>query len=219
MRLVQTSPPAIEPVTLSDFKLHVREDLSLEDSTIANVYLPAARKLCEQRSHLCFITQSWTIYLDAWAEHGHRGIGFPYSGIGTSAILPTTRYNSDYRTYQIRIPHGPVLSVDSVQYVDTSGNLQTWNSANYVASLGNPARVAPVQNQYFPTHASQNDAVRVNYTAGYGALASNVPANAKAAIFLVAADLMRYRSPEGSPDWRRPDDLLNSLGVGANLVI
>jgi uncharacterized phiE125 gp8 family phage protein len=57
--------PALEPVTLSEAKLHVRVDGSTEDALITALIV-AARQLVEEQSGLALITQTWEIRLDAW---------------------------------------------------------------------------------------------------------------------------------------------------------
>src|SRR4029453_15008853 len=65
MALVLTSGPAIEPVTLAEAKAHLRVDGSAEDTLIGSLII-TSRLYIEAALGLALITQSWSIFLDAW---------------------------------------------------------------------------------------------------------------------------------------------------------
>lgn len=64
MSLTLLSPPAAEPVTLSEFKEHLRVTTSDEDALINGV-LVAAVHAVEARAGLALMTQQWRQSLDA----------------------------------------------------------------------------------------------------------------------------------------------------------
>jgi len=70
----------------------------------------------------------------------------------------------------IRLPRPPVISVDSISYVDTSGETQTVASGVYYADTGPtvPA-VREAYGQSWPATRGYRNDVRVTYTAGYAA--------------------------------------------------
>lgn len=63
MALVLVSPPAVEPVTLAEAKLHLRVDHAEEDALISGQIL-AARVDCESATGLVFVQQTWDLVLD-----------------------------------------------------------------------------------------------------------------------------------------------------------
>jgi len=65
MSLQLLSPPAIEPVTLSDAKLHLKVDVADDDALITRL-LAAARARAEWHTGRAFITQSWIQWIDRW---------------------------------------------------------------------------------------------------------------------------------------------------------
>lgn len=65
LRLV--TPPAMEPVTLEEVKLHLRVDVTEEDSLISAL-ITAARQKAEEYTKRAFITQSWELALDSASE-------------------------------------------------------------------------------------------------------------------------------------------------------
>ena len=64
MTLTLLSPPAGEPVTLTEAKTHLRIDHGEEDALIAGV-LVAATRAAEARAGLAFLSQQWRFALDA----------------------------------------------------------------------------------------------------------------------------------------------------------
>jgi uncharacterized phiE125 gp8 family phage protein len=58
-----TTPPAAEPITLAEAKLHLRVDHDDEDTFITSL-ITAAREYCEGFQNRAFITQTITLTLD-----------------------------------------------------------------------------------------------------------------------------------------------------------
>src|SRR4051794_4197557 len=121
MRLVQITPPSVEPVTLAEAKLHCKVDFTDDDALITSL-IAAARMVCETRLRQALVTQTWVLYLDSFPSAGgyyNRAIrevwpslgGMP-SGIG---FYPGLVPNS---TGVIDIPLPPLQSIVSVQYYD-----------------------------------------------------------------------------------------------------
>lgn len=111
----------------------------------------------------------------------------------------------------LELPAPPLVSITSIQYVDTDGVTQTWAASNYtVATDHEPGRVTRVYNQNWPTTRSIADAVTVTYVAGY-ASALLVPEIAKAAIRI---------GVRGMYDKRADADILESMtAILADLVV
>jgi uncharacterized phiE125 gp8 family phage protein len=69
-----------------------------------------------------------------------------------------------------------VLSVVSVKYIDTAGVEQTLSPLDYLVDMDSePGYVVPAYGKTWPCTRAQINAVRVRYTAGYGATAADVP--------------------------------------------
>lgn len=81
------------------------------------------------------------------------------------------------RTYILRLdrfsdimelPYAPLVSVDTVKYIDTAGDTQTLSSTYYdVDTKLVPGVVRLAYNQSWPTIRSTPDAVTITYNAGY----------------------------------------------------
>jgi len=63
MGLKQTVAPALEPVSLTEAKLHLRIDTTAEDVLISSL-IKAARQYCENYQRRAYITQTWELWLD-----------------------------------------------------------------------------------------------------------------------------------------------------------
>jgi len=178
--------PVQEAIALADLWImtHLREVSDSggpNDQYIEQVLIPAARVDCENRTERTLVSTPWLLKLDA----------FP------SAI-------------ELRQP--PIIAVQSVQYLDESGTLQTLDPADYVLDeASEPGFLVPAPDKAWPaTQAGAVNAVRVAYTAGYGATRTTVPPPLK--FWLAAAISSMYATREidaASP--RLPHDFCDGL--------
>jgi uncharacterized phiE125 gp8 family phage protein len=162
--------PAGEPVTVAQLKAHLRVDHADEDAALAG-YLAAAREAVERMTGraLAARTMVWRI----------------------SNFPPGERD-------ELALPGGRTISVTSVVYDDVDGVSRTWASEGYeVDLLAEPARLRLAYDGEWPDVRDWALPVAITYLAGYAAagddLGANVPAQAKAAILLMAAELYARR--------------------------
>lgn len=164
--------PSIEPVTLSEAKAHLRvdSDITAED-TLITALIKAARETAEGRTWRAFLEQTLLLTLDDWPEGD-----------------------------VIELPRPPLIEVDSVQYYDVDGVLQTMAEADYqVDATSEPGRVMPAYDGSWPSLREVPNAVQIQYTAGYGDEAGDVPQKLKQAILLILGAWYAQREePEGS---------------------
>ena len=157
--------PAAEPISLAEAKAHLRVDIS-DDDTLITALIVAARQYAETECQRVFVTQTWKLVLDAFPGPALQGIPF-----GQPWTLPG---------FAIVVDRPPVQTIDSIQYLDMSGTLQTMPVSDYTAELTNaPARITPKFGKIWPITMPQIGAVTVNFTAGYGNAAA-VPEGIKA---------------------------------------
>lgn len=167
MRLVRTSAPAVEPVSLDEAKAHLRIDGTDEDALIASLISAAAARLDGRDGVLgrCLITQSWRLTLDGFAP-------------------------------EIELPLPPVQSVDSIVYDAPDGSEQTLASESYRAlGLGDAAsaRLRPTPGLGWPPVATASATVRITLTAGYGPQPADVPEPIRTAIKMHVGHLFEHR--------------------------
>jgi hypothetical protein len=202
MRIAVVTPPAEEPITLAEAKLHLRRDTAFtaDDSLITSL-ISAARRMCEAHVGQAFVTQTLAMHLDgfptaggyynreirqAWASAGGIPGGFGFQ----PGMVPNS-------TGVIDLLYPPLQSVSSVRYYDFSGTLQTVDPSAYVVSPGTPGRIQAAYSRVWPVSRPTVDAVVITFVAGYGA-ASAVPDNVKAAMKLIVGHLYENREWVGS---------------------
>jgi uncharacterized phiE125 gp8 family phage protein len=163
--------PAIEPITLEQAKLHLRESGTDQDAQIF-MLIKTAREWCEHYTGRAFITQTWDFYLEEFPCY--------------------TVKNPDQ---EIRLPKAPLQSITSLKYYDTDGTLQTWDAANYsVDTVSEPARITPAYGISYPSTRDIPNAVVIRAVCGYG-LSSAVPESIKSAMKIRLNGLFENREP------------------------
>ncbi|HYD58965.1 MAG TPA: phage head-tail connector protein [Noviherbaspirillum sp.] len=163
--LVQTTPPAEEPISLAEARLQLKltaDDPTTEDPLI-ETYISAARQYAEAYTGRSFITQGWRLVLD----------GFPRC---------------------VELEKGVVQTISAITYRDMAGQWQTLDSSVYATELsGCPGLVSEAFGQAWPQTLPQIGSVRIDYTAGYGDVASDVPAGIRNWILLRVETMFEHR--------------------------
>jgi uncharacterized phiE125 gp8 family phage protein len=172
MALIPTSPPAIEPVSLAEAKLHLRIDHADEDALVQSL-IQAARAHLELVLSRAFITQGWRYLRDAWPE-----------------------------ARELRLPLSPVQSVASVIVHAADGSTATLDPASLVLDgADSQSRLVLAASAARPMPGRAANGLEINFTAGHGAAAADVPAALRHAILLLVAHWYESRMPVevGSP--------------------
>ncbi len=158
MGLKIITPPAVEPVTLQEAKLHLRVDGEDEDTLIQGL-IQAAREHVETiltHTALCTQTLEWVTdaFPDCWEA--------------------------------IELPRPPLQSVTSIKYTDSANVVHTMSASDYCVNIdGFPGTITPAYGLSWPGDAlAPSGAVRVRYVAGWG-LPAAVPQSLKQAILLL----------------------------------
>lgn len=85
----------------------------------------------------------------------------------------------------IRLEAPPVVSVQTLRYVDADGADQVLDPADYrVDTESEPSYIVPARGKSWPATYEEINTVRVEYTAGYGVTPTDVPAGIK--LFILA---------------------------------
>lgn len=124
----------------------------------------------------------------------------------------------------IQIPRPPLQDIESIQYIDADGALQTMDPADYkVTRLGvtsnERGRVALAYGQVWPTTRREPDAVVITFRAGYPDLGSpelpEVPEDLIHGMLLMIGELYKVRS-ESIHAFNQNDAVIrSSLGLNA----
>lgn len=148
-----------------------------------------AREKVELRTGRALISQQFQLTASKWHHLWHADETYRHRYgliIGILSLWPSWTYNGEHGV--IFFERAPVLSVDSVQYYDTTNTLQTWPTGDYyqfgiftpVSGGLNPdpmqAGIALNATQGpWPSLFERPDAVQIKFTAGYGTTPDCVP--------------------------------------------
>lgn len=187
MQLTEVTPPALEPITLTEAKAHARIDSTAEDTLITSQII-AARRLCEQYCDRAFINQTWRVTYDIDEE-------------------PTAKSF-------INLPYGKVQSITSIKSYD-SENVATTLDTDYYRLSGN--RIVLNDNYDWPTLDRTYDAFEITYVVGFGALASDIPQDIKQAILMTVSHFFENREAFIDPMGAGTQQVMLPFGVNALL--
>lgn len=175
--------PAAEPVTRDEAKAWSRIDTAFDDSLI-DALIKRAREHCEAITRSQFITATYALLMD----------GFP-----TACRPDVYRVTERREGTDIVLPRPPLVSVQSITYLDEAGATQTVTASDYVLSTYDaPGRIALANGKTWPSTLCQLNAVTIAYTAGYGATATEVPESIKLAMSLLIAHWYENREATAS---------------------
>lgn len=173
--------PAEEPVTLAEAKAHCRVDFT-DDDALIQMLISSAREAAETITRRALVQQQWKIVADRFPSpmagrltHYWLGQQWGLAGMGgVSTFLPT-----GFTGYEVILPFPPLVSVDSIKYIDASGVQQTMPSTDYkVDDVSEPARIIPAFGKAWPTTRQEANAVEITFTCGFADKAA-VPAGIK----------------------------------------
>ncbi|GJL78806.1 MAG: hypothetical protein NPINA01_17950 [Nitrospinaceae bacterium] len=196
MALKQKTPPASEPVLLSDTKAYLRIS-DTDDDAFLNVLITAVRQRFEEWAGRSLITQTWTLWLDGFPHREKRNS--PREGYFE---LPVDQF--DAVKPLVAIPRSPLQSVTFLNTYDAANTATVFDSSNYlVDAVSNPGRIALNQGAAWPKNLRGINAVEIEFVAGYGS-AADVPESIKQGILLwiklLFADKSKlFESDEATP--------------------
>jgi uncharacterized phiE125 gp8 family phage protein len=156
--LVRITAPAEVPLSLAEAKAIARLDgIDDDDDAVIAGYIRVATDWTEQHLGKALISQVWSYTVD----------GFPWG------------YHP-----QIRLPLGPVQTVDEVLYVDNDGVPTVLATSAYVLSADS---LWPSYATTWPVPRMQRDAVSIRFTAGYGLDWNTIPEAIRHGIAMLVA--------------------------------
>lgn len=186
---VQSTAPAVEPVTADELRDYLRETSDGLPDSAANDLIAEARELIENRTGLSLITQEWTLALDYWPNNSSEPW---WDGVrqGSIAELHGGRYAAS-----LGLPRYPLQSVDSVTVYDEASNPTSVTVADTfdVDTYRTPGRITLKSGKTWPVALRASNAIIIVYTSGYGNASTDVPAGLRRAIKQMAAYLYQNR--------------------------
>lgn len=164
--LVEVTAPTVEPVELLEAKAHLRVTATDEDSLIEDL-VAVARQRLERATGRAFITQTHDYILD----------DFPS---GTFMVLPRP----------------PLISVTSVKYTPEGAAESTFTSSDYLVDTSSKfgGRIMLKRTASWPSDTLDVlNGVVVQFVAGYGPAATDVPEPLQQAVLIDLATLFENR--------------------------
>lgn len=176
---INKAPPASEPITLAEMRLHlgITQTTDTARDSIISGRITAARQFAEEYTRRAFITQTWGCY----------GAEFP--GGAWSAWFGVDVGSSDNSAICLR---GKLQSVTYVKYLDSNGTVQTLSPSLYLVDLITNS-IVPAYNTKWPTGRIQLNAVDIEYVCGYGT-AANVTEDIKEALRFIVGQWELFQS-------------------------
>lgn len=156
--------PASEPISLAEAKAYLRIDDAAEDGLIGTL-ISAARMHVESLTGKALLEQSWRVVLDAW---------------------PKDR--------MVKLPVAPLVSLTSVTAFDEQDDAVAVPVAQFLPESGTaPARLLlPATIAGMPV-LRERLGIEIDYVAGFGASADEVPADLRHALLALVAHWHEHR--------------------------
>lgn len=138
--------PSVEPISLAEATAQLRLEETSENDAVASL-ISAARVHVERFYGLALISQAWTLRLDDWP-----------------------------RNPEIALPVWPVAAIEAVKVIGEEGAAFLIDEAHYVADLGaRPARLVRRPDRHWPRPGRLAGGIEIDFTAGFGPTADDVP--------------------------------------------
>jgi len=172
-------------VATSDQKSFMRVDFS-DDDTLIGELIKVAQNNVEEYTGRAITQQTLHLFLDRLPYYIDEKLR---EGVYTA---PDINYSADY----IVLPKPPVASITHVKYYANDNTASTFAASNYFSDVDSTqARVVLKNGVSWPTltELRQGNAYEVQYVAGYGNSASDVPTPIIQAIKLLTTHLYENR--------------------------
>lgn len=170
--LIRVTQPVVEPVTLRQFKQHLRIEHDDEDEYLIAL-IGAGRHYAETRCDRCFIDTQLEMQTDTFPA----AIELP---------LPMPPFSRTPGRQTIEVSY---LNVEMVRLkMDETQPAIGSNPGKFLAARDStPAILTPAVNGYWPVTGPVRSAVTIRWWAGYGPDATTVPKGVVHAIMMLAA--------------------------------
>lgn len=187
MAIKIATPPAQEPIDLTEAKAHVRID-GADDDALLTALIMAARQAVEEATGRALVTQTWDLWLDDFTKQGlflDDYVQFDGNGNAYTGGKPLAQ--------SIELPRSPLQSVTAVYYYQDDDVEATLAASNYIVdSASEPGRVALKRSGSWPTSLRPINGARIRFVCGYGT-PSAVPQPLKQAMLMLISHWFENR--------------------------
>jgi len=186
---IVVTPPTTECVSLRELKQHLRIPVGMEDDDLyLGQLIIDATTWIEEQANFALISQGLKITLDCWPGYHEAW----WDGVRQ---MPVTELQTAARARVVEIPRYPLISVDTVTVYDEDSNATAVVIADVfdVDAVSRPGRLSLKRGATWPIATRSVNAIEIDYTAGYGTSANDVPAPLRRAVLENAAYLYTHR--------------------------
>ena len=152
--LQRSVEPAVEPVSLTDLKAHLRIDHSNDDAALTAL-LSMGRQSVERDTGRSLITQTWVLRCDDWPQYCIELHHPPVQSVTSITYLDLA---------------GATQTWTSSKYV--------------VDIYSRPGLIRPAYGESWPSIRGDERGIAVTYVAGYGAAVTAIPYELRQAVLL-----------------------------------
>lgn len=180
------TPPAIEPITLDDVKAMIGISGSGDDALLTAV-ITAVRVCAENFTKRNFISTGFETFRNDFTD-------FQFDTINGAGIISPAYSNFDDDGPKIQLRRSPYLSDAAITYTDDDDSPQTLvlDTDFYVEKTNEWSNLLPISSWPDDVRDRRQD-IKITFTAGYGATASDVPADLRHAMKMHVVDFYRNR--------------------------
>lgn len=193
MTLKIKTPPAVEPLSLSEAKAYLRIT-DANDDILISAMITAVRRRCEEYTKRALIAQTWTLWLDKFPRN--EAPQAPKDGYFE---VPLNQFDVTRRS--IDVPRPPLISVAFLKTYDVADVAAVFSPANYlVDTASEPGRIALNFSQTWPLVLRWYNAVQVEFVAGYGDTGASVPDDLKQGMLFLLKAMFAGKTKAFEPD-------------------
>lgn len=179
--------PAVEPVTATELRTQLKRTGDELPDAEAETLITEARQFIEEYSGLALITQTWRLTMDGWPGYVEPW----WDGVREMAISALATGNP----ITLVFPRYPLSAVSSVKTYDEDDaeTVVSISSTFNIDTEQRPGRMRLKPGQVWPSATRGFNAVQIDYVAGFGAAAGNVPVSLRGAVLSLAAYYYDHR--------------------------
>ncbi len=201
-----TVQPKGQPISLANAKAYLRVTNNLEDELIDSLIGQAANyvELYLRRS---LITRTLKLTLDSLPLKSTSSQW--WDGVQQGAIGQLSEAASS-----IILPYPPIATVTSITCYSSADVSSVLDTSNYYLDTSG-ARICLKQGGLWPVDLRAKQAMEIIYTAGYGAVPSDIPQGIQGAVRAMVSHLYQNRDclemPESIENMLKPYRILDSI--------
>jgi uncharacterized phiE125 gp8 family phage protein len=125
--------------------------------------------------------------IGAYVDAAVSAIDGPRGWLNRAVWPQTLRFTADTLCRPFRLPHGPVIAVDEIEYVASDGTATAWADDDWMVTADD--RIVLKHGAVWPSLRGDADGVSVTYQAGF----ADVPKAIQSALLLMVGDLWMNR--------------------------